>query len=225
MGLFLTSAPVWWLFEALNLRTQNWIYVGRELFSNLTYFLLASLSFSTVIPAVFETAELVSTFGWLQRLPSGPVLHQTRGLRLGSLAAGLLGLAALLIWPRYAFPFVWLAPYLIMAPINGWLGHRSLGDATARGDWRQVMALWVGVLITAFFWEMWNYFSYPRWVYAVPFVDFLHIFEMPVLGYGGYLPFSLELFTMYHFVIGVLGLQRLESYVQIGGLETADSLD
>lgn len=223
-GLFLVSAPVWWLFEALNLRTQNWIYDGRELFSDLTYFLLASLSFSTVIPAVFETAELAGTLGWLQRLRPGPVMRPTRGLRWGSLMAGLLGLALLLAWPRYGFPFVWLSPYLILAPINGWLGHRSLGGSTARGDWRPVLALWVGVLITAFFWEMWNFFAYPRWVYDVPFVDFLHIFEMPVLGYGGYLPFSLELFVMYHFVIGTLGLHRLESYVQIGGPEAAERL-
>ena len=29
----------------------------------------------------------------------------------------------------------------------------------------------------------------PKWVYFVPFVDFAHIFEMPLLGYLGYLPF------------------------------------
>ena len=29
-GLFLVSAPAWWLFELINLRTQNWIYLGEE---------------------------------------------------------------------------------------------------------------------------------------------------------------------------------------------------
>ena len=54
--LFFISSPGWWLFELLNLRSQNWEYVGAEYFTNLQYFLLCSLSFSTVIPAVFGTA-------------------------------------------------------------------------------------------------------------------------------------------------------------------------
>jgi hypothetical protein len=79
-----------------------------------------------------------------------------------------------------------------------------------------VIALWLGVLLTAFFWEMWNYLSYPKWVYHVPWGDWCHIFEMPLLGYGGYLPFSLELFAMYHFVMGLFG-QRSTQYVQFDG--------
>ena len=31
VGLFLVSAPVWWLFELFNLRTQNWVYIGAEI--------------------------------------------------------------------------------------------------------------------------------------------------------------------------------------------------
>lgn len=60
------------------------------------------------------------------------------------------------------------------------------------------MGLAVGCLICAFFWEMWNFYSYPRWVYHVPLVGFLHVFEMPLLGYLGYIPFSRELFALYH---------------------------
>src|SRR3954466_15924394 len=58
--LFLVSAPGWWLFEILNLRTQNWFYDGAQSFTDLQYFLLCSWSFSTVMPAVFGTAELLS---------------------------------------------------------------------------------------------------------------------------------------------------------------------
>lgn len=69
---------------------------------------------------------------------------------------------------------------------------------TAQADWRPAMGLAVGCLICAFFWEMWNFYSYPRWVYHVPLVGFLHVFEMPLLGYLGYIPFSRELFALYH---------------------------
>jgi hypothetical protein len=48
--LFACSAPAWWLFEAFNLRTQNWEYLGGDRFGPLVYFLLTSLSFSTVMP-------------------------------------------------------------------------------------------------------------------------------------------------------------------------------
>jgi len=41
------------------------------------------------------------------------------------------------------------------------------GRLDEKGDWRPVISLWMGVLLTAFFWEMWNYFSYPKWIYHV----------------------------------------------------------
>ncbi len=204
ISLFLISAPAWWLFEVINWRTQNWEYVGRELFSNLEYFVLASLSFSTVLPAVFETAELVKSFFGPSRWTHGPVIKPTRAVTIGVFLAGLAMLSLLIAWPRYFFPFVWLSIYFIIEPINIWLGHRSMGEYTAQGNWRPILALWIGALICGFFWEMWNYLAFPKWIYHIPFVDFLHIFEMPILGYGGYLPFSLELFALYHLVTGVL---------------------
>jgi hypothetical protein len=65
-----------------------------------------------------------------------------------------------------------------------------------------VIALWAGTLICGFMWEMWDFLSFPRWIYHVPFVGFLHVFEMPLLGYGGYLPFGMELFALYQLVSG-----------------------
>jgi len=39
---------------------------------------------------------------------------------------------------------------------------------------------------------MWNFYSLARWTYSVPLVHRFQIFEMPLLGYAGYLPFGLE---------------------------------
>jgi hypothetical protein len=212
-GLFLVSIPCWWLFELINERSQNWIYVSDPI-SDLEYALFASLSFSTVIPAVFGTAELASSFGWIRRLGSGPRIPPSRSVTLGFFLAGWTMLALLLAWPRFFFPFVWLSPYFIIEPINARFGFRSLYEHSARRDWRPMVALWTGCLICGLFWEMWNFWSYPKWIYQVPFVDFAKIFEMPLLGYGGYLPFALELFAFYHLVLGLTGRGSRE-YVQL----------
>jgi hypothetical protein len=213
--LFLISVPAWWLFELFNTRTQNWVYEGGEFFTDFQYFLLGSLSFSTVMPAVFGTAELVSTFAWLKRVPRGLRILPKQRTLLGLFIAGCMILAALLIWPRYFYPFLWLSVYFILEPLNVWLRNRSLMQYISRSDWRPLLALGVGCLICGFFWEMWNFYSYPKWVYRVPFVDFLHIFEMPLLGYGGYLTFSLELFALYHLVSGLFKQKENWSFIQI----------
>jgi len=212
-GLFAASVPSWWLFELINSRTQNWVYLSDPM-GDLEYTVLASLSFSTVMPAVFGTAELVGTFGWICRLGPGPRLVPSRRLLVSSFVAGWVMLALLLAWPRYCFPLVWLSVYFILEPVNAWLGYRTLFEFTRHRDWRPVLALWVGCLVCGLFWEMWNYWSYPKWTYHVPFVGGLKVFEMPVLGYGGYLPFALELHALYHLMLGLVGRPRWD-YVRL----------
>ncbi len=209
LGLFLASAPVWWLFEAFNARLQNWQYLGAEQFTRQEFAFWATLSFTTVIPAVFGTAELVASSSLVQRLGrAGPPLRLgTKTLR-NFFIAGWGMMALMLLWPRLFFPFLWLSLFFVLEPINFWLGNRSFTERLRTGDWRPVIALWLGILITAFFWEMWNFFSYPKWVYHIPWGDFYHIFEMPLPGYLGYLPFSLELYAIYHFLAGLLGKKR-----------------
>lgn len=216
VGLFLVSAPVWWIFELLNLRTQNWAYVGAELFSPLEYAFWTSLSFTTVIPAVFGSAELLASFDFVQRLKRGPVIGADRRTTATFFLLGWAMLMLMLIWPRLFFPFIWLSLYFIMEPVNVWLGVRSLADWTQNGDWRPVISLWLGILLTAFFWEMWNFYSYPKWIYHVAWGDWLHVFEMPLLGYGGYLPFALELYALYHLISGLFG-DKNTNYVKVSG--------
>jgi hypothetical protein len=203
-GIFLVSAPAWWLFELINLRTQNWFYLGEEAFTTLQYALLSTLSFSTVMPAVFGTAEWVGSFVWLRRIGPGPAIVPTPAFLRGMFTVGLAMLSLLLLWPNLFFPLVWASVYCLIEPLNVKLGNHSLLDDLSRGDWRPVIALGTGCLICGFFWEMWNFYSYPKWVYRIPFADVLHIFEMPFPGYLGYLPFSLELFALYHLVTGLL---------------------
>jgi len=211
-GLFLFSALAWWLFELINARLGNWVYEGAESFSIVAFSLWATLSFTTVVPAVFGTAELVSTFPFIQKFGNGPAIRLTHATTLGFFITGLLMLVFMLIWPEVFFPFAWISVYFILEPVNVWIGRRTLAQYTAVGDWRPVFSIWIGVLVTGFFWEMWNFFSFPKWIYIIPYADWFHLFEMPMLGYGGYLPFGLELFALYNLITGFF-IKKEDDYV------------
>lgn len=194
--LFILSAPSWWLFEIINRRTGNWEYLGAGTFTPVEYHVLCTLSFSTVMPAVFETAELVRTFRWVKLFPAGARIPDSPHVNLRMLFIGLVMLALTLLWPKCFYPLVWISLVLILEPVNRWLGRRHFLEWLQHGDWRPVISLSLGALICGFFWEMWNYWSWPQWIYHTPGAQFLHVFAMPLLGYGGYIPFALELFAL-----------------------------
>ena len=201
VALFAASVPAWWLFEALNERLGNWIYLGGGELSGLQYAVLASLSFSTVIPAVFGTAELVRSLGWVERLGTGPRVPDRGAVWVGSLLLGAVMLGLLLAWPRIFYPLTWLSLIFLLEPLCRWLGRRSLLGHLARGDWRPAVSLALGALVCGFFWELWNVHAWPKWVYETPGFDFWHVFEMPFFGYFGYLPFGLELYPLAHLLL------------------------
>ncbi len=196
--LFLFSIPLWWLFELANAFLGNWRYVVPRERGPVEYALLASISFSTVLPAVFATAELYRT------VP--PFRRPIRWVRVAPSRAGLVGIAAVglsmvvlaLVFPGQAFPLVWIGLFVFLDPINRLTGGRSLAAQAAARRWDTVLVLFAAGITCGFFWEMWNSRSMPMWVYRVPYADGPKLFEMPWLGYGGYLPFALETYASYH---------------------------
>lgn len=193
LALFPASALFWWVFEYLNRFVGNWSYEG-EAFGPLGYVALASLCFSTVLPAVWSTrAWLLSrpalrrAFGRVPPLP--PRCGRIPTSAAGLLAAGLL--AATAAWPAALYPLLWVAPLVLLCALAARRG-RPQPLAPLRGeDWTAPAASALAGLVCGFFWEMWNAFSLLRWVYHIPGVDRFRIFEMPLLGYLGYLPFGL----------------------------------
>ena len=193
--LFMVSAIFWWYFEYLNRFVQNWYYIGIEGLSPVEYVVFATLPFSTVLPAVLGTYELLKTF---PRLSSG--LEEYKKLDIVSskpiarafLVVASIGLFGIGIYPDYLFPLLWLSPLLILTSIQRLAGIETIFAPLRRGDWSRIFLLALSAFICGMFWEMWNYFSYAKWLYSIPFVQKFHIFEMPLLGYAGYLPFGLE---------------------------------
>ena len=204
--LILASALFWWFFEYLNRFVQNWYYTGIEEFGAPAYALFASLAFATVLPAV------LSTYRWLLTFPlfataladgfSVPAPRRPCILAVAILATAAAGLALLGVYPDALFALLWISPLLILTALQSLAGRQTIFSPLARGDWRALIAAALAALICGFFWEMWNIGSLARWHYAIPYVDRFHLFAMPVLGYGGYLPFGLECLAVGEMVVG-----------------------
>jgi hypothetical protein len=154
-----------------------------------------------VIPAVFEMAELIGTFSWTKRFDGAKPLVVSKGSRYVLALIGIAMLALLLIWPRWFFPLTWISLIFLLDPLAHGLGRPSLLGFLETGQRRPLVLLALGALACGFFWEMWNFYSYPKWIYDIPYFGFARIFEMPLLGYGGYLPFGLELYPMTHLLL------------------------
>ncbi|RIK34780.1 MAG: hypothetical protein DCC58_21165, partial [Chloroflexi bacterium] len=138
--LFVSSIGLWWLFELLNERVQNWHYITPREYSPLAYALLATIAFSTVTPAVFTTTELVRSWG-LDPLRRLPALRQTRRFLLSAHLAGWAMLVSLLVFPDVAFPVMWLSLIFLLDPLVTVLGGHSIGRYVERGDWSPVFNL------------------------------------------------------------------------------------
>jgi hypothetical protein len=195
LKLFPADALFWWLFEYLNRFVQNWYYTACGDFSAWQYLLAATLSFSTVLPAVLSVEEwLASTprsAAGLERFVAIRVVHPRRfaGAALPVSAAGLFLIG---IFPDQLFPLLWIAPLILLVSFQCLEKRPPFFPNPGNGDWRRVFRFALAALICGFFWEMWNMYSLAKWIYTVPYVNRFHLFEMPVLGYSGYLPFGLE---------------------------------
>lgn len=179
------SIPIWWWFELVNQRVDNWQYVDRPDYSSIEYFIFASVAFSTVAPALDSAWRL--TLSGVKRAAVDFVLTRRHYLVEALSGAGVLVL--IFVRPRVFFPTVWVAPFLIIDGIVGYSGGRSIANDLAQGKWRRPAAIALAGLMCGFLWEFWNFWSSPKWIYDIPYLEFLHLFEMPLLGYLGYIPF------------------------------------
>jgi len=203
--LFLFSALFWWFFEYLNRFVQNWYYIGKQ-FGPWGYFWYATLPFSTVLPAVLSMQEWMQGFGWIHsryhRL--APIrVGRPKALSIAVLLASGLGLAGIGIWPDILFSLLWISPLLIIVSLDCLTDSPHVLSGLARGDWVLVISSAIAALFCGLLWETWNFYSFAKWKYSIPFVQRFHIFEMPLLGYAGYLPFGVECLAVGRLIEGL----------------------
>ena len=201
--LFPISSVFWWVFEYLNRFVHNWRYLGLEEISASEYIFHASISFSTVLPAVFSTQRLLRTFPHLQRfLDRSPrvIIPWEKETALITLVVVSLAFFFIGLYPQTLYPLLWIGPLLGWISLNCLWGRPiDLGGFT-HGRESYLFTWAFAALICGFFWEMWNYFSLAKWVYTTPFFQAFSIFEMPLAGYLGYLPFGLECAVIISFI-------------------------
>jgi hypothetical protein len=189
-AMMLWSIPFWYLYEAFNLRLQNWYYVFA-LRDDLAQLLVSLLAFATVFPACLMHAELAAAFWPAGR---GAAARRPRALGRAAIAAiallGVASVAAPLLWPRWAFPLVWGATLWLPELACRRLGAPSTLAELEAGRPQRLLQLLAGGLLAGLVWELLNFWARCKWIYTVPFFDRLKLFEMPLLGFFGFPPLA-----------------------------------
>ncbi len=200
------SVPIWLLFEAANFRLRNWYYVLLPAHP-IERWTGVALSFATVVPAVVLSSQLFTRLRGLH----GPRVRITRPqLRIAELV-GLTTGAMALVWPSIFFPLIWGAVWLLVDPyVYRRCPDWSLLGDLERGRWGRVASLLAGGLLIGLLWEFYNYWARGKWIYTVPWLEDIKLFEMPPFGFLGFPVFALEAWTLFHAVC-VMGLAQAPS--------------
>ncbi|MBI1723687.1 MAG: DUF4332 domain-containing protein [Gemmatimonadetes bacterium] len=196
LSLFAWSAVFWFFFELLNWRIANWYYVFVPA-DRASRWVGITLAFATVLPAIFLAARALEEWG-LRTVRTKPLRVTPLGLRVTGVV-GVVFLALPLAWPGRFFPLVWGATTLLAEPaLYRRAPQWSLLADLERGQGGRILRLLVGGAAIGLLWEMYNSFARSRWIYTVPGLEELKLFEMPLLGFLGFPVFALECWSVFH---------------------------
>ncbi len=188
------SIALWYFFEFYNLFIHNWHYVGlpeNGIIRYGGYF----WSFATIWPGVYEISDLVKNLNIFRRINVKPVkLSQPKMLIL--LIFGFICMLLPFIVPggvaTYLAAPVWIGMIFMLDPLNFVWKRHSFWRDWAQGDLSTLFQLFLTGIIAGLLWEFWNYWAMAKWIYTVPVLGQVKLFEMPVLGYLGFPAFAVE---------------------------------
>jgi len=202
LQLFMVSVIFWFVFEIYNsFLPTGWIYVNLPK-SRIITFIMGSLSFSTIIPAVLETFELLRVFHLFDDIKMR-VKIPTNKLFINTLI--VVGIIFLLVpfvsMAPWIWAFVWTGFIFLLDPIL-YIFHdeKSVIGLVKKRKLKVIISIILAGYICGFLWEFWNYWAYTKWYYTVPILENIKIFEIPAIGFLAYGPFALEIYVMYNFV-------------------------
>jgi len=223
---FVTSVTVWCGFDLINFYLlDSWVYIGLSEFlveRYVGYF----IAFGAIGPAMFMMAHYFQRAG-MQAWETRVRIPLSPGVAMVVVVIGsILAMMPLVFWqpmidarstpgmsePERLMIFVmnaaiWVAPLLILDPINVVLGRPSLLQDWGAGRWGRTVALSLAGLVCGFLWELWNYWATTKWVYQLEFLGPLQdirYFEMPLPGLLGFIPFALSYWVILQTILAAL---------------------
>ncbi len=204
ISLLVWSPVIWLVFEAANFRLENWYYVNlpRPVIERWSGILL---SFATVVPAIVLAERMLDAIGLFRHIVGKPRAMENRRLTACVFIGAAMAILAL-GFPRVFFPLIWGAAVLVVDPFVYRREKRlSLLADIERGAWGRIGRLMVGGLGIGLVWETYNYWARGKWIYTVPWLDEVKLFEMPPFGFVGFPVFALGAWAMYA-ALCVLGI-------------------
>jgi hypothetical protein len=158
-----------------------------------------AVAYGTVLPGMFETAELLETLGLFKNSRLKKTIISSGGHSV-LILLGTLCLVVSIIIPEYFFPLIWVGFIFLLEPFLYRFGGKSLLKDLEEGNPKKIYLLLVAGLICGLLWEFWNFWALSKWVYTVPFLEERKGFEMPFLGFLGFPPFAVQAYVMYNFI-------------------------
>jgi hypothetical protein len=194
------SSVVWLFYELFNFRLQNWYYVFLPE-NRIERWIGTLLAFATVLPAVFVAEGILDGLRVAERT-RWPRFNVGKKVIAAMRIAGLIMLALVLAWPYYFFPLVWGATMLLVEPENFKRDpERSLLADLSNGRPGRLLRLLLGGAAIGFTWELLNINARGKWIYTVPGLENVKLFEMPVAGFFGFPPFAVECFILWQALV------------------------
>jgi hypothetical protein len=185
------SVLFWLIYEYLNVFFPQWRYRG-ELEGTALQVVFGFVSFATVIPILIE-------FQWLFGGPSAAwsvppaISRHARAWRGIHVAAGL-AMLALPVWSDWFWvnQAAWIGPAIALLPFLG--GKSDHGSEIP--PLRFFLCAAAAAITGGFLWELINYWALTKWEYTIH-PDWPRLFEMPLAGYLGFVPFAFSTLAVY----------------------------
>lgn len=210
VGIGVASMGGWMLFEYLNMFVKdNWYYPCGHIIGDQQFLLYAIVISSGLLPIAFMFYTWFNTFPNLKvKYNNGIKITFPGWLKNALIVISLVGLVSAGLFPNFLFFSLWITPALLVALALDKLGIWSPFKFIGEGNWSPVLLFALTYLATGLFLEGENYFQASQtvnpdgaltvithqpafWKYDLPFInDTPHLFEMPLLGFLGYLPFG-----------------------------------